>query len=144
MVGSRTTDAIAGAYGACGLAMLAPVLAWTTPVPLVAAAAVAAVVFQSLPSVVAVVRNAHLHEHAKSLTRATTMSAVALAFSLVRLPVLLAAGAFADVVSLTAAVVAGGAGALLVGALVVCVDGPLVDGDDGARTERSGHADVAD
>jgi len=117
--------AIAGTYAVCALAMLAPLAAWYGPVPLAAAAAFAAVVFQALPSVAAVVRDAYLHEHAASLTRATTMSALAFTLSVVRLPVVLAGGVVADAFSPGAAVVAAGAGALAAGVLVVLADGPL-------------------
>jgi len=136
--------AIAGAYGACAVAMLAPLAAWYGPVGPVAAAAVAAVVFQSLPSVAGVVRNAYLHEHAASLTRATTMSAVALASSLVRMPVVLAGGVVADAYAPSTAVVAAGAGALLVGALVVALDGPLTVPNTDEATAPESEATTAD
>jgi MFS family permease len=137
--------AIAGTYGVCALAMLAPLSSWYGPVPLVAAAAVAAVAFQALPSVAAVVRDAYLHAHADSQTRATTMSAVALAMSVIRLPVVLAGGVLADAFSPTAAVVAAGAFALCGGAFLRLVDGPLTvatpDGGDGGEDGDDG--DVA-
>lgn len=139
--------AVALPYAACALAMLAPFLSRFLPVPLVWTAALAAVVFQSLPTVAAVPRNAYLHECADSLTRATVMSAVMLVQSLVRMPVLLAAGVVADAFEPTVAVAAAGAGALVVGTAVVVVDGPLaapLDGANGEPRRVDGDADLAD
>lgn len=117
---------VAAIYVVSAAVMLVPFASTVLPVSVVAVTALAMVVFNSLPKIAGPVRNGYLHEYADTVDRATVMSAVTFSFSVVRIPVILAAGAVADAYSATLAV-AGTAGfALLVGGALLSVDGPLV------------------
>lgn len=113
-------------YAVSTVVMLVPFAATVFPVSVVAVTALAMVVFNSLPKIAGPVRNGYLHEYADTVDRATVMSGVTFSFSLVRVPVILAAGAVADAYSATLAVASTAAFALLVGGALLLVDGPLV------------------
>jgi hypothetical protein len=66
--------------------------------------------------------NGHLNDHIGSAGRATTLSAFSMSYQLLRIPLVLAAGVVADVVSETAAVAVLG-GVFLLGAAVTWVVG---------------------
>ncbi|MEZ3144703.1 MFS transporter [Halobaculum sp. MBLA0143] len=112
---------VAAAYGGGAACMILPVLAPVTTVP-------AVVAMMSLPKLAQPGVRQYLNDRMTSDTRATINSAESFLGALLRIPVMLASGAAADVVSPRVAMAGVGASFLAVATVVVFADRPVIVG----------------